>query len=220
MTLESLFEALKRSVEEFKIEEAKNITNELLKAQVDPLKVINDVLGPTMEEIGEKFDKMEIFLPELMGAAEVMKETTAILTTHLKESAIEHPKPKGKVILGTVHGDIHEIGKDIVRIMLEVSGFEVFDLGRDVPSIQFIERAEEVGADIIALSALMTTTMGSQKEVIELLEALGKRENFIVIIGGAPTSETWQKEIGADGWTETAGGAGKLATKLIEGRVR
>jgi len=150
----------------------------------------------------------------------VMKETTSILTTHLKESAIESPKPKGKVILGTVHGDIHEIGKDIVKIMLEVAGFEVYDFGRDVPSIQFIESAEEVGADIIALSALMTTTMGSQKEVIELLEALGKRENFIIIIGGAPTSETWQKEIGADGWAETAGGAGKLATKLIEGKVK
>ena len=219
MTLENLFEDLKRTVEEYEPEKAKEIAVELMKANVDPLKVINEVLSPTMEEIGEKFDKMEIFLPELMGAAEVMQTATSVLTEHLKKSAIERPKPKGKVVLGTVHGDIHEIGKNIVKIMLEVSGFEVFDLGKDVPSIQFIEKAEEVGADIIALSALMTTTMGSQKEVIELLEALGKRKNYIVIIGGAPTSEAWRKEIGADGWAETAGGAGKLAAKLVEGKM-
>ncbi|MFX0063900.1 MAG: B12-binding domain-containing protein, partial [Candidatus Hermodarchaeota archaeon] len=102
----------------------------------------------------------------------------------------------------------------------EVSGFEVIDLGKDVPSMQFIEKAEEVNADVIALSALMTTTMSSQKEVIELLEALGKRQDYIVIIGGAPTSEAWRKEIGADGWTEAAGGAGKLTAELIEKRAR
>jgi corrinoid protein of di/trimethylamine methyltransferase len=207
-------------VEEYEPDKAKQIAIELMKANVDPLKVINEVLSPTMEEIGEKFDKMDIFLPELMGAAEVMQVATSILTEHLKQSATERPKPKGKVVLGTVHGDIHEIGKNIVKIMMEVSGFEVIDLGKDVPSIQFIEKAEEVSADIIALSALMTTTMGSQKEVIELLEALGKRKNYIIIVGGAPTSEAWQKEIGADGWAETAGAAGKLATKLVEGKMR
>ncbi len=217
MNVEDLYEELKRSVEEYEPNKAVQIAKDLLNAQVDPLKVINEVLSPTMEQIGEKFDKMEIFLPELMGAAEVMQATTSILTEHIKEST-ERPKAKGKVVIGTVHGDIHEIGKNIVKIMLEVSGFEVFDLGKDVPSMQFIEKASDVGADIIALSALMTTTMMSQKEVIELLEALGKRDDYVVIIGGAPTSETWQKEIGADGWAETAGGAGKLAAKLLEAK--
>ena len=216
MTMESLFEDLKRSVEEYEPDKAKQIAKELMMAKVDPLKVIDEVLSPTMEEIGEKFDRMDIFLPELMGAAEVMKVTTSILTEHIKESAIERSKPKGKVVIGTVKGDIHEIGKNIVKIMLEVSGFEIFDLGKDVPSMQFIEKADEVGADVIALSALMTTTMVSQKEVIELLEALGKRDNYAVIIGGAPTTAAWQKEIGADGWAETAVQAGKLATKLIK----
>lgn len=220
MTIESLFEDLKRSIEEFETEKAKQIANAILKTDVDPLQVINKVLSPTMEEIGEKFDKMDIFLPELMGAAEAMQAATSILTEHIKESSTERPKAKGRVVIGTVHGDIHEIGKNIVKIMLEVSGFEVFDLGKDIPSMQFIEKAEEVNADIIALSALMTTTMGSQKEVIELLEALGKRDDFIVIIGGAPTSESWLKEIGADGWTETAGGAGKLSIKLIEEKAK
>ena len=220
MTMESLFEDLKRSVEEYEPDKAKQIVKELLMAQVDPLKVINEVLTPTMEEIGEMFDRMDIFLPELMGAAEVMRAATSILTEHIKGSTIERPKPKGKVVIGTVKGDIHEIGKNIVKIMLEVSGFEVIDLGKDVPSIQFIEKAEEVSADVIALSALMTTTMMSQKEVIELLAALGKRDDYLVIIGGAPTTAAWQKEIGADGWTETAGGAGKLATKLIKDKVR
>ncbi|MHA2297481.1 MAG: cobalamin B12-binding domain-containing protein [Candidatus Hodarchaeales archaeon] len=219
MTMESLFEDLKRAVEEYEPDKAKKIAKELVKAQVDPLKVIDEVLGPTMEQIGEQFDNMEIFLPELTLAAEAMQAATSILTEQLKDSTTEHTK-KGKVVIGTVAGDIHEIGKNIVKIMLEVSGFEVFDLGRDVPSMQFIEKAEEVGADVIALSSLMTTTMMSQKEVIELLEALGKREEYVVMIGGAPTTVDWQEEIGADGWAETAAQAGKLATELIEKKAR
>ncbi|MHA2296710.1 MAG: cobalamin B12-binding domain-containing protein [Candidatus Hodarchaeales archaeon] len=219
MTTESLFEELKRAVEEYEPDKAKQVAMELVKAQVDPLKVIDKVLGPTMEQIGEQFDSMEIFLPELTLAAEAMQSATSILTEHLKESTSESVK-KGKVVIGTVAGDIHEIGKNIVKIMLEVSGFEVFDLGRDVPSMQFIEKAEEVEADVIALSSLMTTTMMSQKEVIELLEALGKRNDYIVMIGGAPTTETWQEEIGADGWAETAAQAGKLAVELIEKKAR
>lgn len=220
MTIESLFEDLKRTIEEFESDKAKEIAKELLKANIDPLKVINEVLSPTMEQIGEKFDKMEIFLPELMGAAEAMQAATSVLMEHFKDSPIERPITKGKVVLGTVHGDIHEIGKNIVKIMLEVSGFEVIDLGKDIPSMQFIEKAEEANADVIALSALMTTTMSSQKEVIELLEALGKRKDYIVIIGGAPTSVAWQKAIGADGWAETAGGAGKLTARLIKEKAR
>ncbi|MFX0063901.1 MAG: B12-binding domain-containing protein, partial [Candidatus Hermodarchaeota archaeon] len=144
MSIESLFEDLKRSIEEFESDKAKKIAKELLKAEVDPLNVINEVLGPTMEQIGEQFDKMEIFLPELMGAAEAMQSATSVLMEHIKESAVERPMTKGKVVLGTVAGDIHEIGKNIVKIMLEVSGFEVIDLGKDVPSMQFIEKAEEV----------------------------------------------------------------------------
>lgn len=216
MTIESLFDSLKSSVEEGEPDKAKQTAKELLKVQVDPLKVIDEVLSPTMEGIGESFDRMDIFLPELMGAAEAMQAATAVLTEHLKSSTNEPPKAKGKVVIGTVQGDIHEIGKDIVKIMLEISGFEVFDLGKDVPSMRFIEKAEEVGADLIALSALMTTTMMSQKEVIELLGAMGKREDYMVLIGGAPTSPTWQKKIGADGWAKTAVQAVKMAAKLIE----
>jgi len=215
MTVENLFEALRKSLEDYEPKKAVEIAQELLAAQVDPLKVIDEVLSPTMEEIGDKFDKMDIFLPELMGAAEAMQAATSVLTKHI-QSTVERPVTKGKVVLGTVHGDIHEIGKNIVKIMLEVSGLKIFDLGKDVPSMQFIEKAGEVGADIIALSALMTTTMVSQKEVIELLKALGKRDDYIVIVGGAPTTATWQQEIGADGWAETAVQAAKLATELLE----
>ncbi|MHA1468137.1 MAG: cobalamin B12-binding domain-containing protein [Promethearchaeota archaeon] len=220
MVIEDLLVDLKRCVEECELEDAKQIARDLLKEQVKPLEVIDKVLIPTMVEIGEKFDKMEIFLPELVFSAEVMQATTAILTENLKKSAVDSLKSKGKVVLGSVFGDIHEIGKNIVKIMLEISGFEVFDLGSKVPSIQFIERAEEVGADVIALSSLMTTTMGSQKEVIELLEALGKRKDYIVIVGGAPTNVNWQEDIGADGWAETAIGAAGLVTKLIEEGVK
>jgi len=144
-----------------------------------------------MSLIGDKFDKMEIFLPELVVAAEAMQAATSVLMEPLKKST-ERPVTKGKVVLGTVYGDVHDIGKNIVKVMMEVSGFEVFDLGNKVPSMQFIEKAIEVNADIIALSALMATTMGSQKEVLELLEALGKRDDYIVLIGGAPTTPAWQ----------------------------
>lgn len=215
MTVESLFEALKKTLEEYEPKKAAEIAQELINANIDPLKVIDEVLSPTMEEIGDKFDKMDIFLPELMGAAEAMQAATSVLTKHI-QSTMERPMTKGKVVLGTVHGDIHEIGKNIVKIMLEVSGFEVFDLGKDVPSMQFIEKAGEVKADMIALSALMTTTMVSQKEVIELLTALGKRDDYLVIVGGAPTTAKWKEEIGADGWAETAVQAAKLATDLLD----
>ena len=161
LTIKELYEALKKSLEEFQPEKAKQITEELLEAQIDPLKVIDDVLNPTMEEIGDKFDRLDIFLPELMGAAEAMQAATSILTEHIRKSSSKPSQMKGKVVLGTVFGDIHEIGKNIVKIMLEVSGFEIFDLGKDIPSLQFIEKAEEVNADVIALSALMTTTMHS-----------------------------------------------------------
>ena len=217
--MENLLEALKSAVEKYEPEKAKQVAKEILNAQMDPLNVIDEVLVPTMSLIGDKFDKMEIFLPELVVAAEAMQAATRILMEPLKKST-ERPVTKGKVVLGTVYGDVHDIGKNIVKIMLEVAGFEVFDLGNKVPSMQFIEKAEEVNADIIALSALMATTMGSQKEVIELLEALEKRDDYIVIIGGAPTTVAWQKEIGADGWAETAAGAAKITAKLIEEKVR
>jgi len=215
LKMENLFEALKNAVEKYEPEEAKQVAKEIVNAQIDPLKAIDEVLVPTMSSIGDKFDKMEIFLPELVVAAEAMQAATSILMEPLKKST-ERPVTKGKVVLGTVYGDVHDIGKNIVKIMLEVSGFEVFDLGNKVPSMQFIEKAEEVKADIIALSALMATTMGSQKEVIELLDALGKRDDYIVLIGGAPTTPAWQEEIGADGWAETAAGAAKIAAKWIK----
>ncbi|MHA2271034.1 MAG: cobalamin B12-binding domain-containing protein [Candidatus Hodarchaeales archaeon] len=216
MTVESLFETLKSAVEDGEPDKAKQVAKELLKAEINPLKVIDEVLSPTMEQIGESFDRLDIFLPELVLAAEAMQAATSVFMEHMRDSTSERLKPKGKVVIGTVQGDIHEIGKDIVKIILEVSGFEVFDLGKDVPSIQFIEKAEEVGADIIALSALMTSTMMSQKEVIELLEGLGKRKNYAVLIGGAPTTAEWQEKIGADGWAATAIQAAKVAIKLME----
>jgi corrinoid protein of di/trimethylamine methyltransferase len=218
--MEKLYEALKKSLEEYKPEKTEQITRELLESQINPLKILDEVLNPTMEEIGEKFDRMDIFLPELMGAAEAMQIATSILTEHIRKTTATPSERKGKVVLGTVLGDIHEIGKNIVKIMLEVSGFEVFDLGKDVPSLQFIEKAEAVNADVIALSALMTTTMPSQREVIELLEALGKRENYFIIVGGNPTTEKWKDEIGADGWAETAVEAAKLIPKMISEKVK
>ncbi len=217
--MESLFETLKSAVEDGEPDKAKQVAKELLKAEINPLKVIEEVLSPTMEQIGESFDRLDIFLPELVLAAEAMQAATSVFMEHLKESTSERLKPKGKVVIGTVQGDIHEIGKDIVKIILEVSGFEVFDLGKDVPSIQFIEKAQEVGADIIALSALMTSTMPGQRDLIDLLVGLGKRKDYAVLIGGAPTTSAWQEKIGADGWAPTAVQAAKVALKLMEAKA-
>ncbi len=122
---------------------------------------------------------------------------------------------KGTVVCGTVKGDIHEIGKKIVAALLRANGFEVYDLGADVPTSRFIEEAGKVGADIIGLSALMSSTLGAQKDVIDYLRAVGEREKHIVIVGGGPTTQEWANEIGADGYAKTAPEAVKLALKLI-----
>jgi len=174
-------------------------------------------LTAEMRVVGDKFDRLEIFLPEMMASADAMKAIMGIFLPKLKESKGAEAE-KGKIIIGTVAGDQHEIGKDIVSVMLEIFGFTVYNMGTDVDPLEFIKKAEELGADGIAMSSLMTTTMPGQKEVIDIMNEKGVRDKYFVIVGGAPVTPEWAEEIGADGYSDNAAGAVKLATRLVEER--
>ena len=220
MSLETLNERLKEFVISGKEEDAEKTAIEILKAGADPLEVVEKTLSSAMKLVGEKFERGEYFVPELLCAAAATEVAVRVLTGEMKEESKEKLKARkiGKVIIGTVSGDIHDIGKNILALLLEANGFDIYDLGRDVDSMKFIEKGTEVQADIIALSALMTTTRPAQKEVIEFLNEMGLRGEYIVMVGGAPTSKEWADQIGADGWAETAEQGVRLAQTLIRKR--
>ena len=181
---------------------------------VAPKTIIDEGLLPGLNVIGEQFECEDIFLPELMQAALAFQAAMGILEPKIKESGSEGPK-KGKIVLGTVKGDLHSIGKNILKLLLETSGFEVWDLGIDVDLFQFVDKAKEVDADIIAMSALLTTTLVGQRDVIEALKEQGTRDTVQVIIGGGATTQAWADQIGADGWAGTAYEAVTLANRLV-----
>ncbi|MFB0501183.1 MAG: corrinoid protein [Candidatus Bathyarchaeia archaeon] len=188
-------------------------TQEVIEKGLDPVKAIEKGLSEGAIAVGDKFDRLEIFLTDLMMAADAMKAGLDVLLPLIPKEKITR---KGTVVSGTVKGDIHDIGKNILSALLSANGFDVHDLGVDVPTSKFIGEAEKVGADIIALSALMSSTIGGQKDVIDYLSETGKREKFIVMVGGGPTTREWTEEIGADGYAETATEAVKVALELIE----
>ena len=184
-------------------------------AKMDPLVAIEKGFVPSIEEIGEKFEKMEIYLPELMLAADAMRSGLALLLPLIPKGS---KGAKATVIIGTVQGDVHEIGKNIVSSMLMAGGFNVVDLGVDVKTIAFVEEAKKAGAKIIGASALMSSTIGSQKDIVDYLVSSGDRKKHAVLVGGGPTTKEWAKEIGADGCGMTAVEAVKLATRFAKGR--
>jgi trimethylamine corrinoid protein len=185
-----------------------------LKQGVSPSDIIDKGMALGMKEVGERFARYEIYLPEMMMAAEAWEGAMKVLEPKLSESGAAARKV-GKVVLGTVAGDIHSIGKNIVGAMLKMSGFEVFDLGIDVPASHFVTKAEEVGADVIAASALMSTTMPQQKNIIEHLNARGVRAKYAFLVGGGSTTQEWADQIGADGYGRTAGDATAMALKTV-----
>lgn len=188
-------EKLCKYVEDGDAEEAKAAAEELLKGGCNPLEMI-DSLTKTMAHVGELFAKLEIFLPEIMLAGEALTAAVEVLAPFLEASGGR--ELKGKVVIGVVKGDLHEIGKNIVKLILETNGFIVKDLGYNVDSLTFVKEAEAMQADFIASSSLMTTTMPRQLEIIEILKSKGIRDKFKVVIGGAPTSQMWADKIGAD----------------------
>jgi corrinoid protein of di/trimethylamine methyltransferase len=188
-------------------------TGKALAAGVGPLTIIEQGLVPGMRTVGEKYSTGEYFLPNLIVAASGMKKAMALLEPELKARR-EAVKSAGTVVIGTVRGDIHEIGKSLVATMLSANGFEVHDLGVDVAADAFVARVRETGANLVGLSALLTTTMHGQKDVIQALERAGLRGQVKVMVGGAPVNKKWADEIGADGWAQDAVAAVDLATRL------
>jgi len=184
---------------------------------LDLLEVIERGYVPGIQKVGELWEQGEYFLPELISSAEAMKAAMARLDPELKRRNIGSHMA-GRVVIGTVEGDIHDIGKNLVASMLQAGGFEVHDLGADVALERFIEKAEEVGAVLICLSALLTTTMTNQRRLLGLLRDRGLRDKYKVLVGGAPASRKWAEEIGADGYAENAVAAVKLA-KSLTGRA-
>jgi len=214
MSAENIIKRLKRSVLDYNTDEAVSAAKDAVKLGVDLLKVIEEGLAKGIREVGEKFANGEIFLPELVMAAETMKRALEILEPELRKEKRER-KALGKVLLGTVAGDIHSIGKTIVASMLTANGFEVYDIGEDVPAEKFVEKVKELKPDVVGLSALLTTTLPEQRTVIEALKKEGLRDKVKVIIGGAPASREWAEEIGADGYGADAAEAVEVVKRLL-----
>jgi methylmalonyl-CoA mutase cobalamin-binding domain/chain len=201
MSTDELIITLKDAIVGLEEDLAEKTTEEIIATDFDINEIIEKGITEAARIIGEKFESMDYFLGELLIAEEIITKSLNRFISVLPAS--DRVETKGTVIIATVYGDIHDIGKNLLSQMLKIHGFEVHDLGRDVPSIQVVNKAMETGADIIALSSLMSTTMPSQKEVIDMLTEFGNREKIKVIIGGGSTSPEWNETIEADGWGET-----------------
>ncbi|HEU0188814.1 MAG TPA: corrinoid protein [Gallionella sp.] len=186
--------------------------NEIVAAGYDAYDAINNGLIAGMNQAGVLFDKEEYFVPELLICSDAMYAGIEILRPHLKKG---DARIKHKVVIGVVEGDTHDIGKNLVKIMMDAAGYEVHDLGRNVPLASFVEKAKEVGAELICLSTLMTTTMDGMAAVIEMLKEEGIRDSHKVIIGGGPISQAFANKIGADGYADNAAGAIRVANSLL-----
>jgi corrinoid protein of di/trimethylamine methyltransferase len=215
MMSQEMYEAMANSVIDGEVEEAAQLAQRALEIGIDPLDAINKGFVKGLDNVGEAYGCGEMFLPDLVLAAEAMKRAIVVLEPELERQGSLR-QILGKVVIGTVQGDIHDIGKTLVATMLSASGFQVFDLGVDVPVAKLAEKAREVGADIVGVSSLLTTTMLKQRDVIEALEDIGHRNSVKVIVGGAPVTKSWAKEIGADGYSEDAISAVKLAKQLLD----
>jgi corrinoid protein of di/trimethylamine methyltransferase len=214
MEKDKLFAEMKQAVLDGEIELAEELANKAIEEGLNPLEAIETGYVAGIDEVGALFEQGQIFLPELIAAAEAMKAALNVLEPALQQRDMVRAI-LGKVVIGTMHNDIHDIGKDMVASMLMASGFEVTNLGVNVPCDTFISNVKEQQADILALSALLTTTMPEQKIVIEALEKEGLRSGVKVLVGGAPVNRQWADEIKADGYAENAIEAVKVARQLV-----
>jgi trimethylamine corrinoid protein len=203
MSEQELFSKMKTALIEGNKDEAEALAREAVEKQLDLNEVVEKGYLPGIQKVGDLWEKGEYFLPELITSAECMKAAMVILQPELEKAQIE-TKSLGKIIIGTVEGDIHDIGKNLVSSLLSAHGFEVIDLGADVKLEKFIEKAEEEKADCICLSALLTTTMLGQKKFVEMLKEKNLYGQYKVMVGGAPVNQKWSDDIGADGYAENA----------------
>ena len=214
MQTEELFKAMTQSILDGDSDLAADLAKQAIDAGIDPLVAINQGFVPGVNFVGNEFSCGNMFLPELVMAGEAMKTAISVLEPEMTKRGTER-QVYGKVVLATVQGDIHDIGKTLVGTMLSAYGFQVYDMGVDVAITAIVQKAREVGADIVALSALLTTTMVRQRDVIEALEDTGIRDKVKVMVGGAPVTQEWVQQIGADGYSEDAVGAVNVAKKLL-----
>ena len=211
---QDLFAAMRQSVIDGDSDAAAELARQSLAAGMDPLAAIDEGFVPGIHYVGEQFRCGDLYLPDMMLAARAMQKAIAVLEPEmLARSSVR--KVLGRVVIGTAKGDIHEIGKNLVGMMLTANGFEVHDLGVDVAPERFIEKVREVDANVIGISALLTTTMVGQRAVIAALAEAGLRDRVKVIVGGAPVTRAWADEIGADGYGEDAVGAVTVARTLV-----
>ena len=211
---DDLFAAMRQSVIDGDPDAAAELATKALAAGVDPLTAIDEGYVPGMQHVGEEFRCGEMFLPDMMLAARAMQKGISILEPKMLAQSAQR-RVLGRVVIGTAKGDIHEIGKNLVGMMLTASGFVVHDLGVDVAPERFVEKVREVGANVVGISALLTTTMVGQRAVIAALVDAGLRDGVKVIVGGAPVTRAWADEIGADGYGEDAVGAVAITRALV-----
>lgn len=212
--MEEVLKKLFDAVLEGDLEGVKVNVEAALYARIDPSMILNDGMIAAMREVGCRFEQGEYYVPEMLIAARAMRSGTMILKPHLQKRDV---KPRGKVVIGTVKGDLHDIGKNLVGLILEGDGYEIIDLGVDVPVEDFVRAIKEEKPDVVALSALLTTTMLMMKTTIDAVIAAGLRENVKIIVGGAPVTETYANQIGADGFSPDASRAVNMVNLLCSG---
>lgn len=207
-----MLDKIKQAVLAGEMEGIAELTNQALAQGIGAREILDQALTPAMDIVGEEYEKGDRYVPEMLISAETMKGAVTILKPLLVEAGV---KARGKVVIGTVEGDLHDIGKDLVAMMLEGAGFEVVNLGVEVTAEEFLKAAKEHEADIIGMSALLTTTMIHMPEVIDALQQAGLRDQIKVMIGGAPVTQGYADKIGADGYAPDAASATKLAKSLL-----
>ncbi len=212
MSKEEIFKAAQKAINEYNASEAKEVAERGIAEGIEPMELMSKGFIPGISQVGDRFAQGECFLPELIQAADAMRIATEVINAAIP---VGEQRRKGKIVVGTVEGDIHDIGKTIVVSLLKANGFEVYDLGRDIATEKFIEKAEEVGADIIGTSALLTTTMEGQRKLEQALKKAGLKGKYKTMIGGAPVTQRWADRIGADAYAEDAGEAVKKAKQLL-----
>ena len=215
---EQIYSAMAQSIIDGESEEAEKLAVQSIELGIDPLDAINHGFVVGVDHVGNLFSSGEAFLPELVMAGEAMKAAVNMLEPEMSKQGKER-KILGTIVLGTIEGDIHDIGKTLVGTMLSVAGFRVFDLGVDVPIMTLIEKARTENADILGVSALLTTTMVKQRDVVEALDNIGLRSDIKVMVGGAPVTRDWAEEIGAAGYSEDAVGAVAVAKELLAAKA-
>lgn len=199
-----ILKSIAQAVLEGKVKETLELVTRGVEDGVDPLKLITEGLTVGLDQVGLKFEEGEYYLPDMMLAAEAMSSAIDYLEPHLAKGKDGRQESAVKVVIGTVKGDLHSIGKDIVIMMMKAAGMEIYDMGVDVASADFVQAVEDNGAHVLGISALMTTTIQEQKKIIDLLEEKGLRSGVKVIVGGAPLSEEWATKIGADAYAADA----------------